>query len=71
MVVTTILIYHHKQSITGIWPKHTHIWSNFMKTHIDLKICHVLHLAVSITEGQKIENHDVSWGLSFMTEVLF
>ena len=29
----------------------THIWSNFMRTHIGLKICHFLPSVVSITEG--------------------
>ena len=31
----------------------THIWSNFMRTHIGLKICHFLQSVVSITEGPK------------------
>ena len=30
-----------------------HIWSNFMRTHIGLKICHFLQSVVSITEGPK------------------
>ena len=29
------------------------IWSNFMRTHIGLKICHFLQSVVSITEGPK------------------
>ena len=29
------------------------IWSNFMRTHIGLKICHFLQSVVSITKGQK------------------
>ena len=29
------------------------IWLNFMRTHIDLKICHFLLSVVSITEGPK------------------
>ena len=29
------------------------IWSNFMRTHIGLKICHFLLSVVSITEGPK------------------
>ena len=30
-----------------------YIWSNFMRTHIGLKICHFLQSVVSITEGPK------------------
>ena len=30
-----------------------HIWSNIMRTHIGLKICHFLQSVVSITEGPK------------------
>ena len=80
----------------------TYIWSDFMRIHTCLKICHFLQSVVSITEGpknkimrksgihssvpcqdstleqiffcwlsKKIEKLDVSWGLSFMAEVLF
>ena len=47
-----------KVTITGSkvdmdYYKDINIWSNIMRTHIGLKICHFLQSVVSITEGPK------------------
>ena len=45
---------HQKGRKLCDWHRHSSIiWSNFMRTHIGLKICHFLQSVVHITEGPK------------------
>ena len=37
------------------------IWSNFMRMHIGIKICHFLQSVVCITEGPKKQNYEEIW----------